>query len=100
MISSGISLRSIAVAPVPGRCFAAFCGAAFSDGETIVSVPLERNLLLYKGQFHASMSDDEYLDREDDYNITFILDKNNNWDSAAMIYINNWATLPVQYQEW
>lgn len=71
-----------------------------SDGETIVSVPLERNLLLYKGQFHASMSDDEYLDREDDYNITFILDKNNNWDSAAMIYINNWATLPVQYQEW
>ncbi|MDE6469286.1 MAG: FimB/Mfa2 family fimbrial subunit, partial [Muribaculaceae bacterium] len=62
--------------------------------------PLERTLLLYKAQFHASMADDEYLDREDDYNITFILDKNNNWNRAAMIYINNWATLPVQYQEW
>ncbi len=70
-----------------------------SDGERIISVPLEDNLLLYKGAFHASMSDDEYLNREDDYTITFILDANNNWDRAAMIYVNKWATLPVQYQE-
>ena len=71
-----------------------------SDGERIVSIPLERNLLLYKGAYHAYMSDQEYLDRQNDYVITFILDKNNNWDKAAMIYINNWATPPVQYQEW
>lgn len=71
-----------------------------SDGERIISVPLEANLLLYKGEFHASMSDDEYLNRQDDYTITFILDRNNNWDAAAMIYINRWATLPVQYEEW
>lgn len=70
-----------------------------SDGERIISVPLEDNLLLYKGAFFDSMSDDEYLNREYDYNITFILDANNNWDSAAMIYINRWATLPVQYQD-
>jgi len=70
-----------------------------SDGERIISVPLEDNLLLYKGEFYASMSDDEYLNREDDYTITFILDTNNNWDVAAMIFINKWATLPVQYQE-
>lgn len=71
-----------------------------SDGTRIISVPLERNLLLYKGEFHAYMSDTEYLDRQDDYTITFILDSNNNWDKAAMIYINDWATPPVQYQEW
>ncbi len=71
-----------------------------ADGERIISIPLERNLLLYKGEFHSSMSDQEYLDRQDDYTMTFILDKNNNWDRAAMIYINNWATLPVQFQEW
>lgn len=71
-----------------------------SDGERIISVPLEKNLLLYKGEFHASMTDREYLDRQDDYAITFILDRNNNWDKASMIYINNWATPPVQYQEW
>lgn len=71
-----------------------------ADGERIISVPLERNLLLYKGEYHSMMSDGEYLDRQDDYTITFILDRNNNWDRAAMIYINNWATPPVQYQDW
>lgn len=71
-----------------------------ADGERIISVPLERNLLLYKGEYHSMMSDTEYLDRQDDYTITFILDRNNNWDRAAMIYINNWATPPVQYQDW
>lgn len=71
-----------------------------ADGERIISVPLERNLLLYKGEYHSMMSDQEYLDRQDDYTITFILDRNNNWDRAAMIYINNWATPPVQYQDW
>lgn len=70
------------------------------DGERIISVPLERNLLLYKGEYHSMMSDAEYLDRQDDYTITFILDRNNNWDRAAMIYVNNWATPPVQYQDW
>ena len=71
-----------------------------ADGERIISVPLERNLLLYKGEYHSMMSDAEYLDRQDDYTITFILDRNNNWDRTAMIYINNWATPPVQYQDW
>lgn len=71
-----------------------------ADGERIISVPLERNLLLYKGEYHSMMSDGEYLDRQDDYTITFILDRNNNWDRAAMIYVNNWATPPVQYQDW
>ncbi|MDE6191886.1 MAG: FimB/Mfa2 family fimbrial subunit [Muribaculum sp.] len=71
-----------------------------ADGERIISIPLERNLLLYKGAYHSYMSDQEYLDRQDDYVVTFLLDKNNNWDKAAMIYINNWATPPVQYQEW
>jgi len=70
-----------------------------SDGERIISVPLEANLLLYKGAFYSEMSDAEYLDRQDDYTITFILDANNNWDIAAMIYIQKWATLPVQYQD-
>lgn len=71
-----------------------------SDGERIISVPLERNLLLYKGQYYSSMTDEEYLDRQDSFSMTFILDSNNNWSAASMIYIQDWATLPVQYQEW
>jgi len=69
------------------------------DGETIISVPLEANLLLYKGAFYYYMSDGEYLDRRDDYTITFILDSKGGWDRSAMIYIQDWATLPVQYQD-
>lgn len=69
------------------------------DGKTIISVPLEANLLLYKGAFYDYMSNEEYLDRQDDYTITFILDAKNNWDRAAMIYIQDWATLPVQYED-
>lgn len=69
------------------------------DGERIISIPLESNLLLYKGAFYDYMSDQEYLDRRDDFTITFILDSNNNWNAASMIYINKWATLPIQYQE-
>lgn len=71
-----------------------------SDGEKIISIPLERNLLLYKGEFYSYMSDTDYLDRQDNYEITFILDKNNNWDKASMIHLNGWSTPPVQYQEW
>lgn len=71
-----------------------------SDNVRIISIPLERNLLLYKGAFHDMMADQEYLDRQDNYTITFILDHNNNWDKAAMILINDWATLPVQFTEW
>lgn len=69
------------------------------DGEKIISVPLEANLLLYKGAFYSFMSDEEYLDRMDDYTITFILDANGGWDRSAMIYIQDWATLPVQYED-
>lgn len=71
-----------------------------TDGERIIAVPLERNLLLFKGEFHSQMSDQEYLDREDDYNITFILDEKNNWNKDVKIQINGWSTLPIQTEEW
>ncbi len=70
-----------------------------TDGSRIISVPLEDNLLLYRSAFHAAMSEAEYLDREDDYSITFIIDAHHNWDHTAFIYIQRWATLPIQYQD-
>ena len=41
-------------------------------------MPLERNLLLFKGEFHSQLSDQEYLDREYDYRLDFIL-KGDQW---------------------
>ena len=36
------------------------------------------------------MSDQEYLDRQDEYNMTFFLNENNEWISSS-ININGWT---------
>ena len=38
------------------------------------------------------MSDQEYLDRQDEYNMTFFLDENNRW-LATTIIINSWRVV-------
>jgi Protein of unknown function (DUF1812). len=38
------------------------------------------------------MSNQEYLDRQDEYNIMFFLDSNNNWIKTRII-INGWAVV-------
>ena len=42
------------------------------------------------------MTDQEYLDRQDDYSILFFIDASNNWYMAGGIYINSWAVVPPQ----
>ncbi|MDE7180420.1 MAG: FimB/Mfa2 family fimbrial subunit [Muribaculaceae bacterium] len=42
------------------------------------------------------MGEQEYLDRQDDYSMHFILDQNNNWYKAAGVFINSWAVVPPQ----
>ena len=69
-----------------------------SDNKEIIRIPLIQNLLLYRGQYHGTMVDQEWLDRNHEFTLTFILDNSNNWNAAAMIYINSWAVLPIQYQ--
>lgn len=58
-------------------------------GQTILSIPLVDYALLVKGYYNHEMDDQEYLDRQDEYNLTFFLDENNNWLSASII-INSW----------
>ena len=36
------------------------------------------------------MDDQEYLDRQDEYNLTFFLDENNDWHMTSGIIINSW----------
>jgi hypothetical protein len=38
------------------------------------------------------MSDQEYLDRQDEYNMTFFLDEFGNWASSRII-INSWNVI-------
>lgn len=63
-----------------------------SDGQTVLSIPLIDYFLLVKGHYNDGMSDQEYLDRQDEYNMTFFLDENNRWLNSV-IYINSWRVV-------
>ncbi len=63
-----------------------------SNGKTVFDIPLIDYLLLVKGNYNRRMSDQEYLDRQDEYNFVFFLDDNRNWLSAS-IFINSWRVV-------
>lgn len=58
-------------------------------GETVLSIPLVQYLLLTEQESH-NMEPQEYLDRQDEYSMTFFLDKNMNWLTSRII-INGWT---------
>lgn len=57
--------------------------------EKVLSIPLKDYALLVKGNYNKNMSDQEYLDRQDEYNLTFFLDEFGDWASSHVI-INSW----------
>ena len=63
-----------------------------SNGKTVLSIPLIDYVLLVKGNYNRSMSDQEYLDRQDEYNMTFFLQDDGSW-LAASIIINSWRVV-------
>ncbi len=70
---------------------------AKDDGHTVFSVAVTDYALLVKGHYyepgsHREMSDQEYLDRQDEYPMTFFLDDNNRWINTV-IYINSWRVV-------
>lgn len=66
-----------------------------SDGKDIIRIPLVDYLLLVKGNYRQ-MSDQEYLDRQDEHTMTFFLDHSNNWYRSMGIYVNAWHVVPPQ----
>ena len=62
------------------------------NGKTVFNIPLIDYILLVKGNYNRSMTDQEYLDRQDEYNFVFFVDDNHNWLSAS-IYINSWRVV-------
>lgn len=57
-------------------------------GEDIVRIPLADYALLIKGKYNQEMDNQEYLDRQDEYNMTFFLNEGVWLD--AYIRINSW----------
>lgn len=62
-------------------------------GKSVLNISLTEFLLMTKQSGHK-MSDQEYLDRQDEASLTFILDKNLSWVSVN-IQINEWI---VRYE--
>lgn len=58
-------------------------------GNIVFSIPLIECALLVKGYYNRNMDDQEYLDRQDEYDVVFFLDERDCW-LDAYIYINSW----------
>ncbi len=66
-----------------------------SSGETILTFPLVKYLLLVRGYYEQATSDQDYLDRYDDFTMVFFVDEGYTWINSR-IYINGWRIVPPQ----
>lgn len=62
------------------------------EGSQVLRVPFVDYALLVKGYYNRSMSDQEYLDRQDEWAMTFFLDENDEWVSSSIL-INSWRVV-------
>lgn len=63
-----------------------------ASGKVIINVPLIDYALLVKGNYNHSMSDQEYLDRQDSYDLIFVLDEKDEWP-GVVLNINSWRVV-------
>lgn len=61
-------------------------------GKNILSVKLIDFLLMVKGEYNRGMTDQEYLDRQDAFDLVFFLDEGHKWTSST-IFINSWKVV-------
>lgn len=57
-----------------------------------VRIPLTDYALLVKDGYDREMTDQDYLDRQDEYTLTFFLDEDHYWVSSSII-INSWKVV-------
>ena len=62
------------------------------DEKRVLSIPVADYALLVKGYYNSGMTNQEYLDRQDEYNMTFFLDEDGDWMSASII-VNSWRVV-------
>lgn len=60
--------------------------------EPIISIPFIDYALLIKGFYNRDMDDQEYLDRQDEYSMTFFLDEDLEWISVSIL-VNSWRVV-------
>ena len=70
-----------------------------SDGDKVLSIPIIDYALLIKGNYNSSLDEQEYLDRQDEYSMTFFLDEDDTWISTTII-INSWRLVFQEIDLW
>ena len=63
-----------------------------NEGEKVLSIPLIDYALLVKGYYNRDMNNQEYLDRQDEFNMTFFLNEDDRWVDTHII-INSWKVV-------
>lgn len=66
---------------------------AKDKSEPVLSLPITQLLLTAKGEARSEMSDQRYLDCQDEYNMIFFLTDQDGWYMNAGIYINGWHVM-------
>ena len=61
------------------------------SGEEVLRLPLADYALIVKGYYHKDMTNQEYLDRQDEYSLTLFLDEGE-WVSTQIV-INGWRVV-------
>lgn len=62
------------------------------EQQKVLSIPVADYALLVKGHYNKDMADQEYLDRQDEYAMTFFLDEDGSWLSSSII-VNSWRVV-------
>lgn len=63
-----------------------------ATGKNIFNVRLIDFLLMVKGEINRELGEQEYLDRQDTYDLVFFLDSDHKW-LDAVIFINSWRVV-------
>lgn len=63
-----------------------------ADNKVVLKIPFIDYALLVKGKYNEDIDDQDYLDRQDEYSMTFFLDEKDDWNDA-FIYINSWRVV-------
>jgi len=91
LTSVSVAIADLSIARlVEGR--KTFLTVETDEGETSARIPLTDYALLLKDGHDETMTDQDYLDRQDEYTLTFFLDEDRKWIGTSII-INQWKVV-------
>ena len=102
-VADGNIPNGVQIEMTTGRLFAGveqtFTVTRNDTGEEVLRIPLVQYLLLIRGYYEQATSNQDYLDRVDNYSLVFFIEDGFTWVKSKIL-INNWRIVPPQIAEW